>query len=62
MKQTILQREEHVYNTVMKNKANFTRAEITATERYIYSARNEQKASYEWSPANSEIFKGCLDE
>ncbi|MEH6849421.1 zincin-like metallopeptidase toxin domain-containing protein [Bacillus pseudomycoides] len=28
MKQTILQREEHVYNTVMKNKANFTRAEL----------------------------------
>lgn len=62
MKQTLLQREEHVYNTVMKNKASFTRAEITTAERYIYSIRNGQKEPYEWPPANFEIFKGCLGE
>ncbi|PEM38856.1 hypothetical protein CN634_11520 [Bacillus pseudomycoides] len=62
LKQTVLQREEHVYNKIMENRANFTRAEIIATERYIYSLRNGHWPPYGWPPADSEIFKGCLDE
>jgi hypothetical protein len=63
LKQSILEREEHVYKIIMENKKNFTRAELIATERYIYKLRNNgRKAPFGWPPANSEIFRGCLDE
>ncbi|MEE4562769.1 zincin-like metallopeptidase toxin domain-containing protein [Paenibacillus polymyxa] len=63
LKQSILEREEHVYKIIMENKKNFTRAELIATERYIYKLRNNgRKAPFGWPPADSEIFRGCLDE
>ncbi|MWC31383.1 zincin-like metallopeptidase toxin domain-containing protein [Paenibacillus sp. MMS18-CY102] len=60
--QSILEREEYVYRAIMENKQNFTRAELIATERYIYLLRYNKKAPYGWPPADSEIFRGCLDE
>ncbi|MFF2094571.1 zincin-like metallopeptidase toxin domain-containing protein, partial [Paenibacillus sp. NPDC058174] len=63
LKQSTLEREEHVYKIIMENTKQFTRAEIIATERYIYKLRNNgQPAPFGWPPSNSDIFKGCLDE
>ncbi|MGG1619615.1 zincin-like metallopeptidase toxin domain-containing protein [Paenibacillus sp. NRS-1781] len=63
LKQSTLEREEHVYKIIMENKKNFTRSELFATERYIYKLRNNgDPAPFGWPPPNSPIFKGCLDE
>ncbi|WP_240764978.1 zincin-like metallopeptidase toxin domain-containing protein [Paenibacillus dendritiformis] len=62
LKQSFLEREEHVYKIIMENKKNFTRAELIATERYIYKLRTGQRPPFGWPPSDSEIFRGCLDE
>lgn len=48
LEQTVLEREEYVYNQIMKNKENFTSNEILKAERYIYKIRNGGWPSSDW--------------
>lgn len=47
LEQTVLEREEYVYNEIMKNKELFTSDEIFEAQRYIYKLRNGN-----WPPPN----------
>lgn len=43
----MLEREEYVYNEIMKNKELFTSDEIFEAQKYIYKLRNGN-----WPPPN----------
>lgn len=47
LEQTVLEREEYVYNEIMKNKELFTSDEIFEAQKYIYKLRNGN-----WPPPN----------
>ncbi len=48
LEQTVLEREEYVYNQIMKNKENFTSNEILEAQRYIYKLRNGGWPPSDW--------------
>lgn len=52
LQQTVLEREEYVYNQIIKNKENFTSNEILEAQRYIYKLRNGG-----WPPSDWNGFK-----
>ncbi|MWJ29728.1 zincin-like metallopeptidase toxin domain-containing protein [Saccharibacillus sp. WB 17] len=48
LKQSRLQREEYVYNEIMRNKAKFSSEEIYEAQRYIFFLRNGQWPMSKW--------------
>ncbi|MET3212141.1 UNVERIFIED_CONTAM: hypothetical protein ABIC26_005157, partial [Paenibacillus sp. PvR008] len=48
LEQSTLQREEHVYNEIMKNKSRYSDAEILEAQKYIYYVRNGQWPLQGW--------------
>ncbi|MBD8499953.1 hypothetical protein IFO66_16785 [Paenibacillus sp. CAU 1523] len=48
LKQTRAEREEYVYNEIMKNKDIFTFQEIYEAQRYIFYIRNERWPLPDW--------------
>lgn len=48
LEQTVLEREEHVYNQIIKNKDNFTEKEIYEAQRYIFSLREGYWLTPNW--------------
>ncbi|WP_353958425.1 zincin-like metallopeptidase toxin domain-containing protein [Bacillus sp. DX4.1] len=48
LEQTVLEREEYVYNQIMKNKELFNSSEVLETQRYIYNLRKGQWPQIDW--------------
>ncbi|WP_432777150.1 zincin-like metallopeptidase toxin domain-containing protein [Brevibacillus gelatini] len=48
LKQSIIEREEYVYNEIMRNKDKFSDAEILFSQRYIYKLRYGNWPPKDW--------------
>jgi len=48
LKQSTLEREEYVYNEIMRNKDKFSEAEILFSHRYIYKLRRGNWPPQDW--------------
>ncbi|MFN2748265.1 zincin-like metallopeptidase toxin domain-containing protein, partial [Bacillus sp. z60-18] len=48
LKQSVLEREEYVYNEIMKNKDKFSNAEVLFSQRYIYKLRFGNWPPHDW--------------
>ncbi|AEI45642.1 zincin-like metallopeptidase toxin domain-containing protein [Paenibacillus mucilaginosus] len=52
MKQSALEREEYVYNEIIRNKDKFSEAEILFSQRYIYKLRSGHWPPQDWKGFN----------